>query len=154
MGLPKGEMFERAQVANVAQVYELAREVAAAFNDGDLDRWIALWMDDGIQMPPGAPRRAGKAAIQKAMRPQFDRFDIRDMAIQAEEIRILGEWAFAHGAFTFERTPKEGGETRRYAGSFLDVLARQVDGTWKIAIECFNYDAPLWREDCLRENEA
>lgn len=138
-------MFEREQVANVAQVYELWREVAAAFDDGDLERWLALWTDDAIQMPPGAPRRVGRAAIRKAIQPQFDRCSIEEIAIQAEEICALGEWAFAHGVFAFESTPKEGGETRRYAGSFLEVLRRQIDGTWKIAIQCFNYDAPLWR---------
>ena len=135
-------MFERAQVADVAQVYELWLEVAAALNNGDLERWLALWSDDGIQMPPGAPRRQGVAEIRKELQSLFDSFDLSEMAIQTEEVRILGDWALTHGTFTFGRTPREWGETKRYTGSFLDVLKKQVDGSWKIAIECFNYDAP------------
>ena len=70
-------MLERVQVVDVAQVYELWNEYAAAANDGDMERWLALWNDDGIQMPPGAARRVGKAEIRRGMQPLFDLFAIR-----------------------------------------------------------------------------
>jgi ketosteroid isomerase-like protein len=68
------------------------------------------------------------------------------MVIQPEEVRILGDWAYAHGSYAFEMAPKEGGGTRRWSGKFLDILEKQVDGSWKIAIDCHNYDAPSQRE--------
>jgi len=80
-------MLERVQVADVAQVYELWNEYAAAANDGDMERWIALWIDDGIQMPPGAPRRVGREQIRREMQLLFDHFDTRKMIIQPEEVR-------------------------------------------------------------------
>jgi uncharacterized protein (TIGR02246 family) len=135
-------MLERVQVAEVAQVYELWNEVAAAAKDGDIERWMALWSDNGIQMPPGAPRRVGKAEIRRGMQPLFDLFDTRNMLIQPEEVRIMGDWAYSHGSYEWEMTPKDGGETRRYSGKFLDILEKQVDGSWRIAIDCHNYDAP------------
>ena len=49
---------------DVALVYELWNEYAAAANDGDMARWISLWIDDGIQMPPDVPRRVGKEEIR------------------------------------------------------------------------------------------
>jgi uncharacterized protein (TIGR02246 family) len=135
-------MLERVQVAEVAQVYELWNEVAAATNEGDLERWIALWIDDGIQMPPGAPLRVGKEQIRREMQPLFDLFDTRNMIIQPEEIRILGDRAYSHGSYEFDLAPKDGGEPKRYSGKFLDILEKQVDGSWKIAIDCHNCNTP------------
>ena len=134
-------MLERVQVADVAQVYELWNEYAAAANDGDMERWISLWSDDGIQMPPGAPRRVGREEIRREMQPLFDLFDTK-MIIHTEEVRILGDRAYSHGTYEFEMAPKEGGETKSCSGKFLDILEKQVDGSWKIAIDCHNYNAP------------
>jgi len=135
-------MIERVQVADVAQVYELWNEYATAANDGDMERWISLWIDDGIQMPPGVPRRVGKEEIRREMQPLFDHFNMSKMIIQTEEVRILGDRAYSHGTYECEMTPKEGGETRSYSGKFLDILEKQVDGSWKIAIDCHNYNMP------------
>jgi len=133
-------MLERVQVADVAQVYELWTEYAAAASDGDMERWIALWIDDGIQMPPGAPRRVGKAEIRRGMQPLFDLFDTIEMIFQPEEVRILGDRAYSHGTYEIEMEPQEEGETRSYSGKFLAILEKQVDGSWKIAIDCHNFD--------------
>ena len=134
--------MERAKTVDVALVYELWHDFAAAANDGDFARWIALWTDDGIQMLPGAPRRVGKTKIREAMQPVFALVNITNMSVQIEQVRILGDWAFSHGMLIFEVMPKEGGETRRYSGKFLDILEKQVDGTWKIAIDCHNSNQP------------
>ena len=58
-------MMERMRNIDVGLVYELWNEYAAAANDGDMARWLSLWSEDGIQMPPGAPRRVGKAEIRR-----------------------------------------------------------------------------------------
>jgi uncharacterized protein (TIGR02246 family) len=127
---------------DVAQVYKLWNEFAAAANDGDLARWIFLWSEDGIQMGPGAPRRVGKEQIRQEMQRLFDEFTTTNMVIHTEEIRILGDRAYSHGTLEYEITPKEGGETRSYSGKCLNILEKQVDGSWKIAIDCHNYDTP------------
>ena len=136
-------MQERVLVTDVAKVYQLWNEVAAAMNAGDMERWLALWVDDGMQMPPDAPRRVGKAEIRRGMRSQFDLFDTTKMVVHMEEVRILGEWAYSHGSYEFELVPKGGGETKHYSGNFLDILEKQVDDSWKIAIDCHNYAMPL-----------
>jgi uncharacterized protein (TIGR02246 family) len=138
----RGKM-ERNMVSDVAKVYELWNEYAAAANDGDLERWMSLWIDDGIQMPPDVPRRVGKEQIWKEMQPSFDLFDFSNMVINTEEVRILGDRAYSHGTYVFEMTPKEGGETTSYSGKFLDILEKQVDGSWKMAIDCHNYTEPV-----------
>jgi uncharacterized protein (TIGR02246 family) len=134
--------MERIQVSDVARIYELWNEYAAAANDGDMARWIELWIDNGIQMPPGAPRRVGKEQVRAAMQPLFDNCSTNNMTIHIEEVRILGDQAYSHGTYEFVMTPKEGGESTSYSGKFLDILKKQVDGSWKIAIDCYNCNTP------------
>ena len=135
-------MTVRMKNIDVALIYELWDEYAAAANAGDFVRWMSLWIEDGIQMPPDVPSRVGKAEIRKEMQPTFDLFNTSKMTIQTEEVRILGDRAYSHGTYTFDMTPKEGRETKSYSGKFLDILEKQVDGSWKIAIDCHNYNMP------------
>ena len=76
------------------------------------------------------------------MKTQFAIFSTSAMIIHTEEVRILGDRAYSHGTFTFDMTPKDGGDTKNYSGKFLDILEKQVNGSWKIAIDCHNYDTP------------
>jgi uncharacterized protein (TIGR02246 family) len=126
----------------VAFVYDLWNEYAAALSAGDMERWIALWIDDGIQMPPGVPRNIGKEQIRTAMQPLLHVYDY-EMTINPDEVWVLGNRAYSHGLYEFAMTPKEGGDTTEVSGKFLTVLEKQIDGSWKIAIDCFNYNAPL-----------
>ena len=135
-------MFERLQIAEVAQVYEVWNELAAAATDGDMERCMAFWIDDGIQIPPDAPCRVGKAEIRARAQPLFALFDTNRMTIHAEEVRILGDRAYSYGTYEIEMTPKDGGESRSCSGKFLDILEKQVDGSWKIAIDCHNFSTP------------
>ena len=125
---------------DVGLVYELWNEYAAAANDGDMARWISLWSEDGVQMPPDVPRRVGKEQIRREMQTLFDGFTTSNMVIHTEEIRILGDRAYSHGTCEYEITPKKGGETKSYSVKFLDILEKQADGSWKIAIDCHNYN--------------
>lgn len=135
-------MLERIKVSDVAQIYALWNEYAAAWSAGDMAGWIALWIDGGIQMPPGVPRNIGKEQIRTAMQPLLDVYD-NEMTINPEEVRVLGDRAYSHGHYALAMTPKAGGDTAEVRGKFLTILEKQVDGSWKIAIDCFNYDAPL-----------
>lgn len=92
-------------------------------------------------MPPGAPRRVGRALIRAEAKPLFDLFDNRT-AVYPEEIQVLGDLAYTHGKYEIAMTPKEGGDSLEIKGKFLTILRKQVDGSWKIAIDCFNSDTP------------
>lgn len=130
------------QVSDVAKINELWKEYAAAMTAGDMDRWISLWIEDGIQMPPDTPQRAGKELIRAENQPSLDFFDWQ-IAIYPDAVRVLGDQAYSHGSYEFVITPKEGGDTLEGKGKFLTILQRQIDGSWKLAVDCFNYDAPL-----------
>lgn len=104
-------------------------EYTAACHAGNLERWIDLWIDEVLQMPPDVPRRDGKEERRKGMEPGFDLFHMTNMVINIEELQILGDLAYSHGTYTFDMTLKDGGETIALTGKFLDILEKQVDGS-------------------------
>jgi len=124
-----------------ALIHELWREYTSALKDGDMKRWLALWMPEGKQMPPGVPQRVGTEQIREGFMPLITLFDVQ-MDISPEEVRILGDQAYSHGKYEYTLAPREGGETINNEGKFLTIFVRQVDGSWKISIDCFNDDSP------------
>lgn len=133
-------MSERLKYIDVALIYDLWNEYATAVNEGDLDRLVSLWADDGIQLAPCASPRIGKEQIYEAMQPLFDRFITSKMIIHTEEVQIVGDRAYTYGTYTFEGILKKGEESMCCSGKFLDILAKQADGSWRIAIDCHNFN--------------
>ncbi len=131
---------EAEQVEDVAKVMAVWDEYAAAVNDGDFERWIALWLDDGLRAAPPSmgPRQVGREQIRAAMQPMFESSN-QTAIITPEEVQVLGEQAYSYGTFEIAVTPKEGGDTMVLNGNFLTILEKQDDGSWKIAIDTFNF---------------
>lgn len=131
----------RIHVSDEAAIQALWQEYATSATAGDLDRWITLWSEEGIQLAPDAARRMGRGVIRREMKPLFDLFDT-EMAVYPDEIQVLGEQAYTHGTYEFVTRPKEGGDSTEVRGKFLTILRKEGDDSWKISIDCFNYDAP------------
>jgi ketosteroid isomerase-like protein len=72
----------------------------------------------------------------------FSTFDLK-LPYTVDKVEVHGDWAFARSSFQYSTTLKEGGETTTRVGKELDIFKRQEDGSWKIYMECWNYDAPL-----------
>lgn len=127
--------------ADITAINELWNQYASAVTTGDLDLWISLWADNGIQMAPEAPAVIGKEQIRAKYESIFPQFSFK-MAIKNQETSVAGDWAYARGTYTLSMTPKAGGETVYIDGKFLTILKRQVDGFWKIFRDCFNSNVP------------
>lgn len=119
----------------------LKNEYVGALRDGDVERWMALWIPAGKQMVPNAPARLGLDQIREGNRPLMELFNT-EMTVFPDEIRVLGNYAYTHGNYDYSMTPKEGGQTIKGHGKFLTILHKQPDGAWRIAIDCFNDNAP------------
>ena len=114
----------------------------SAFNAGDAAAIAALFTDDGVQMPPNDPAASGKEAIQASYQSSFDQFTF-EFAVSQVEAEGAGEWAFARGTYTIKLTPKADGKAIEDSGKYMNVWARQADGSWKIARHIWNSDQPL-----------
>jgi uncharacterized protein (TIGR02246 family) len=126
--------------ANVTAIREMLNRYARITNAGDWDRWISLWADDGVQMPPDAPARVGKEQIRAGMKPLFDQLDLDIVIHSIEDAKVYGDLGFTRCTYTLKATPKAGGETIDVMpeGKALTLYERQPDGSWKIVYDCFN----------------
>ena len=130
---------------DIAAIKDLMNQYGAAINAGDLDLWISLWADNGIQMPPNAPTVIGKEQIRAKYESIFPVF-IFNMVVITKEVRTAGDLAFARGTYTLSLTPREEGEIINIDGKYLSILERQADGSWKFSRDCFNNNSPPKQE--------
>ena len=127
--------------AVTAAVNEIWEQYAASVNAGDVEGWISLWTDDGIQMRPNSPSIVGKEAIRARRESAAELFSV-EMEIINEEVQTSGDWAIARGIYTAVLTPKAGGEETFVDGKYMTLLQRQPDGSWKIYRDIFNSNVP------------
>jgi len=123
--------------ADASAINDIWTEYASRLNDGDIDRWISLWTEEGVQLPPNAPPVIGKDRIRVGMKRALDQFTF-NIEITNAEVEVVGNWAFSRGAFTRTDTPKEGGQPVFFDGKYMTILERQADDSWKIHRDIFN----------------
>lgn len=123
------DAVDEAAIMAVWDTYETARVA------GDADGWLALWDEDGIQMPPGTPAR-GKGVLVVGVPKAFAAMPASAMEIAPEEIVIMGDWAFSRGNYTAALTSQ--GNAVNVDGKFMTIFRRQDDGSWKIYRDIFN----------------
>lgn len=123
-------------VRNIWDIY------AETMNDGNLDRWIGLWDEDGIQMPPNTAMRKGTVAILTAMRADFRGYDMRNFSVVPDEAVGDQELGFCTGTYSYTKASKSTGHAAEIDGKFLTVFKRRPDGSWKILRDCFNANNP------------
>jgi uncharacterized protein (TIGR02246 family) len=110
---------------------------------GDAEGWLALWDENGIQLPPNEGMHVGKAEIRRTAAsgiPNFPSGSFR-MSIEPREVKVDGGLAIARGVYTWSISPK-GAQKIDFDGKFLTVFKKQADGTWKIFRDCFNSNLP------------
>ncbi|MGI9027126.1 MAG: YybH family protein [Burkholderiaceae bacterium] len=105
-------------------IRDLIAEWIAASKAGDSERVLSLMADDVVFLLAGhAPMRgtAGFAAAQAAIR------DIRiDATSTVEEVRVIGDWAYAWTTLSLVITKPDGASIER-SGPTLSIYRRQGD---------------------------
>lgn len=121
-----------------ATIQALNEEWERGFENHDLAGLTALFTEDCIRMPQGAPASLGRAALEAAYRRDFA--DVwktgAKVRLNAQEIVISGEYAFARGADTLIQDQDEyQGEAN---SKWVFVYHQQTDGSWKFHWVSFN----------------
>jgi ketosteroid isomerase-like protein len=109
---------------------------------GDMDRWITLWDENGVQMPPDTPMRIGRAAILEEMKRSLEGVSYDTFTINLDETTMDDRIGFSSGTFTYSFIRKTGGGRNHREGKYLTIFRRQPDGSFKIYRDCFNFNAP------------
>ena len=123
-------------------ILEIWPQYSSSLNSGDIDSWMSLWTEDGVQMPPNEPAVSGRDQIRARNKAVLDQFIFDMRSINNEEVSVAGDWAFARGTYSATLTPKEGSETISIDGKYMTILQKQSDGSWKIHRDIFNSNVP------------
>lgn len=107
-----------------------------AFDRGDAAGCAAFFTEDVLLMEPGEPMTRGRKAFEDAYRSRMEASTGGTHSNALVEYGVDGDLAYQVGTFAIS------GSDSPEQGKFVNVLKRQADGTWKVAVSIFNGDRP------------
>jgi ketosteroid isomerase-like protein len=134
---------------------EIERKWDSAMSAVPTDRGQALLKvltDDVIIMIGGEPPLRGKEAVRRHYENPNNYYAALSVVSNVEQAEVSGQLAVVRGTYTYRTTWKPGYNHRLYTsghvwgsgvttlgeGSFIDVLRREDDGSWKFALSAWN----------------
>ncbi len=137
MGMETG--FDVAEV--LAAIAEAQAQFLGAFEAGDAAGVAALYTQDATVIPPNAESVKGKAAIEEFW-GAFIAEGVENLTLNTLDVGGGGDVAYEIGEFSLT-VPGEGGERTADRGTYVVILKRGADGSWKLYADIFNSDLPL-----------
>jgi len=127
--------------ADEAAIRALDREMVAALNGRDVDRYLGFLAEDAIWMPPNHPAVVGKAAIRKLV-SQLCEIPDYTVAHHPRSIEVSRDGDLACLSYAYAFTVKSpDGTTVTEKGKDVSVF-RRVGDSWELVIDIWNSDAP------------
>lgn len=120
------------QLDDREQIREMYEAASRTLRAGDIQTLATYYTNDAIQFPPDRAPLIGWAEINAALENEFSGISF-DSMLDVKEVVVEGDGAYAWGHYRAVITPMSGGTASITSGSFLDVLHRQSDGSWRIA---------------------
>ena len=127
-----------ADVAAINAIREREIVFVAASNADSLS---TLYSADIAMMPPGEPGIVGSEALKKWLTDFFAAATMT-VKITSSHVDVSGDWAVDRYTGSVTVTPK-GGKPMNESMKGIHILKRQPDGTWLIAQDLWNSDAPV-----------
>jgi ketosteroid isomerase-like protein len=133
----RGESMSRAE----AECRRVTQEWVLACNTKHLDDLLDLYVADSLVLRSNYAPIRGAAAIREFF---FGALDAGFGEVEVEPIRveIVGDMAYEAGRCK-ALVPGAVGKRREERGKYVWVLARQSNGEWKIAVDCWSSDLTL-----------
>jgi uncharacterized protein (TIGR02246 family) len=132
----RGEM-SRAEAA----VRSIAQEWMMACNTKHLDDLLELYTADSLVLRSNTPPIRGAAAVREFF---FGALGAGLGEVELDPIRVdvVGDFAYEAGRCK-ALVPGSAGKRREERGKYLWVCARQANGEWKLAADCWSSDLTL-----------
>lgn len=124
-----------------AERHALMKADAALFESHEnVDEFLTFWAEDAVLMPDGAPLARGDS-IRTTWEQLLSMpgFHLKWQATSAE-VAEAGDMGYTIG--TYELTMEKNGTPMVTVGKYITTWEKQADGTWKVAVDCFNADGP------------
>ena len=105
-----------------------------------LDEFVTFWAEDAAFMPDDAPLAHGDAigATWEHL-ISLPGFGLEWRATSAQ-VAEAGDMGYTIG--TYELTVEQEGTPMVTVGKYVTLWRKQADGSWKVAVDCFNADGP------------
>ncbi len=126
--------------ADEATIRASAPAFADAYNAGDVDKLVAMYWDDAVVLPPGAPGKSGAAAIREffaADTAGSQAAGVRFNIPEAGAVDVSGDLAYESGTYSVTDASGATVDTGKYIGVF-----QKRDGKWRYIRDTWNSDNP------------
>ena len=110
-----------------------------SFNGGDASGVARLYGENGRVLPPNSDIVQGRPAMEAFVK-EFLQMD-PTMSFNLLDVHESTDVCAAVGRYETELHPA-GAETQKDSGKFIEIWARQPDGSWLIADDIFNSNLP------------
>jgi len=115
----------------------MAREFAAGFNTGDVDRIMRFYGDTYVDVNLRNPVQSWaerRAYYKKVIADGGLKVNVRP-----DEIQVQGDFAFVRGTIELVRVAAAG-DSARAELRYLEIVRRQPDGSWRVM---WGMDGPI-----------
>lgn len=128
--------------ADTAGLGRLRDDWTRAYEAGDADAMVDLYVPDAVRMPYDAPAVEGREAIVEAYRASFaTRRLVPDIELVPVDVEVLGDAAIERGRYHEVLASADGAVRYVEDGKYVSVARRGIDGRWRFSISVFNRDA-------------
>jgi uncharacterized protein (TIGR02246 family) len=103
---------------------------------GNAKGYASQYTNDALYMPPGATDLEGPEAIAEGLNEELKTMQFHPV-IDALEVSVLGDYAYAIGRGELTIIPKDGSDESKLVYTLFWLL-RKVDDQWKIARQIWN----------------
>ncbi len=113
---------------------------ADAYNAGDAEKLAAMYWEDAVLQPPGAPAATGTAAIREFLAADSAATKAAGLKMNIPEagtIDVSGDLAYEAGTFSVTDAAGATVDTGKYIGVF-----QKRDGNWRYIRDTWNSDNP------------
>lgn len=124
--------------ADEAVIRASAPAWADAYNAGDADKMAAMYWEDAVLQPPGAPSATGRTAIRTFLGGDSAATRAAGLTINIPEagaVDVSGDLAYEAGSFTIKDASGATVDTGKYIGVF-----QKRNGKWLYIRDTWNSD--------------
>jgi ketosteroid isomerase-like protein len=124
-----------------AAVRQITQEWVLACNTKHLDDLLELYISDALVLRSNYPPVRGAAAVREFFFGALDS-GLGEVEIEPLRLEVAGDMAYEAGRCK-ALVPSATGKRREERGKYLWVCARQSNGQWKLAVDCWSSDLSL-----------
>lgn len=124
-----------------AAVRRVTHEWVLACNTKHLDDLLDLYVADALVLRSNYPAVRGAAAVREFFFGALDA-GLGEVEVEPLRVEIIGDFAYEAGRCK-ALVPGATGKRREERGKYLWVFARQSNGEWKLAADCWSSDLTL-----------